>query len=1121
VAGAHRVIAGFGGELISHAFVEQRLETHLLPSVDREQQARFERRLLRWWRSATRSLGPASSARAVHDVAALPLLDLLEHARPAAIEAPLGVGAALPSADGIWLTVPWSVAPAAAWRDAVRRGIGQGAAWALICNGRSLRIVDCRRSWSRAGIEFDFDRLTISRTGVAALWMLARGEAFTGGTGSLRALITASDSHASGVCQSLSDGVLSALPQLAAALEGPRVGATPRTSFDQALTLIYRILFLLFAEARAMVPIWQDVYRNAYTIESLVERACVPLESRLRSGGVSRRYGLWESLQAISRLAHAGCKAGDLIVTAFNGRLFSPRHAPLAEQRRIPNAVVREVLLSLATVVTRQGRRRISYHDLGVEQLGSVYERVLEYEPSRRGASHALERISTLRKTTGSFYTPQALTEYLVRRTLVPLVEGRTAGQILKLRVLDPSMGSGAFLVAACRYLADRCEQAMVRDGEWPSHDEAATRATLRRAIAEQCLFGVDVNPTAVQLARVSLWLTTLAADRPLTFLDHHLATGNSLIGAWLSDLSRAPRTRVLATRSELPLLDAAIADDVAVRVLPERIRITLESSDSVEKVRDKERTLAGLTRAGGPIARWKEAADAWCAAALWPGSPPSAGVVAEWIAAASGESTTLPRAQMQASLARVRALAAEHAVFHWELAFPEVFFNANGRPAADAGFDAVIGNPPWDMLRADTGSSSERDRSRSGTTASMQFFRSSRIYSRQGTGHANCYQLFVERALQLVKPGGRVGLLLPSGIATDHGSASLRRHLLDRTSIDTWIGFDNRRRIFPIHRSVRFVLLSTTNHGSTGVLRFRCGVTDPAELHAPEAENQTLTLARSRIEVLSPEHLTIPEIGDAVALAVLTGVSQRVPALADPAGWNVRFGRELNATDDRPHFVSARAAHRSALPIVEGKQLAPFQVDLSRSQFAIPRKVAGTLLDPSSTFDRNRIAYRDVASATNKLTLIAAMLPAGAVSTHTVFCQKTALLDDEQWCLLGLMNSLVANYLVRLQVTTHVTTSLMARLPVPKPAPPIRARIATLSRSLAESGIEAAPEAYAELNALTAQEYGVSHDEYAHIAASFPLLSSELRLGCTRAYARATEARRHGGEGSKCFMKS
>ncbi len=1102
------MIAGFGGELISHAFVEQHLDQRR-HAADYEILPSFEIRLVRWWKTVARTLGPASSARSVHDVATLPLLKLLGHSGAVPFNDPLGIGAVFSGADSIWLSVPWTSAPASIWRDAVRRGIDHGATWVLICNGHSLRITDCRRSWSSAGIEFEFSRLTLSPAGIASLWLLARAAAFdVRQRHTLPSLVAASDAFAVDVCRSLSDGVLDALPRLADALIGTRRPTTSKTAFDQALTLIYRILFLLFAEARAMVPVWNDIYRDAYTIDALLTRVCGERERLDRD---PRRHGLWASFQAISRLAHAGCSAGDLVVTAFNGRLFSPRHAPLAEQRGIPNDTVRDVLLSLGTVVTRQGRRRISYHDLGVEQLGSVYERVLDYEPTHRAAL-TLSRTSLQRKVSGSFYTPQALTEYLVRRTLHPLVEGKTAAQILELRIVDPAMGSGAFLVAACRYLADRCAHAMVRDREWLRSDEnEPARAALRRTIAERCLFGVDLNPTAVQLARVSLWLTTLAADRPLTFLDHHLAVGNSLIGAWLADLARAPRTRALATRTTLPLLDALIADDVARRVLPERLRMTRAPSDSVADVRNKERALAQLARADGPLRKWTDAADAWSAAALLPGAAPSAGMLAEWIAAATGGTTSLPRAQLQDARCRVRSLASRHGAFHWELAFPEVFFNPEGGPAASPGFDAVIGNPPWDMMRADLGSPPERDRARSNTAASMQFFRASGIYGRQGKGHANCYQFFVERALQLVRPGGRVGLLLPSGIATDHGSAALRRQLLDRTTIDSWIGFDNRLRIFPIHRSVRFVMVSTTNRGSTETLRFRCGVTDPAALHSPDADSHTLLLSRFRIEALSPEHLTIPEVTDATMLAILIAISERIPALGDPAGWHVRFGRELNATDDRPQFIRAAGAHASALKIVEGKQLAPFQVDLSRSQLAIPRKAAAALLDAATTFARDRIAYRDVASATNKLTLIAAMLPAGAVSTHTVFCQKTPLADDERWCLLGLMNSLIANYLVRLQVTTHVTTSLMARLPVPKPSTQAMQRIAGLSRSLAITGIEQAPADYALLNALAARAYGITHEHYEHIVASFPLLPLDLRRGCLRAYVRDTEPRSHG----------
>ena len=1063
------MIAGFGGDLISHAYLEQQV----LPAIDREQLAPFERAMVRWWRHVSRSLGPASSARAIHDGAVVPLLQLLDHARPVSQPDASGMVAWLAGADAVVLSVPWTIPPRSAWRDAVRRGAAAQASWALVSNGRALRIVDCHRAWTRAAIEFDFEALLLGPAGLAALWLLACAASLGArGPGSLRARIRDSDAHASAVCRTLSTGVLDALPRLASALKGRR--RCDAGAFDQALTVVYRILFLLFAEARSLVPAWHPLYRDGYTIETLTMKA-------MRSTPI----GLWEGLQAISRLAHAGCVAGDLTVTAFNGRLFSPRHAPLAEQRRVPDEILRDILLALATSETSDGRRRISYHDLGVEQLGSVYERVLEYEPRPDGE---LARTSAQRKSTGSFYTPQPLTEYLVRRTLAPLVAGRTVEEILALRIVDPAMGSGAFLVAACRYLADCCEQALLGDGSWRNGD-ASTRSTLRRLVAERCLYGIDLNPTAVQLARVSLWLTTLAADRPLTFLDHHLAAGNSLVGAWLADLSMPPRAST--PRTSLPLFDDQISGDLGARILPARLRLATDPSDSLDAVRTKERTLGDLARSDGPLARWSAACDAWCAAALWQGTPPADALVREWIAGSTGAATSLPAAQLRASLDQARAIASAHSTFHWELAFPEVFFNSDGQPAAAPGFDAVIGNPPWEMMRADFGTTADRAHTREATSAALRFFRTSRSYQLQGSGHPNRYQLFVERALRLAKRGGRIGLLLPSGIATDHGSTALRRHLFERTTIDTWLGFENRNRIFPIHRSVRFVVLSTTNEGDTPVLRFRCGLADPATLHRDDLPANSLSLSRARIEAMNSD-LTVPEITSATALSILAGVVDRVPALGDPSGWNVRFGRELNATDDRHRFVPITGQNRSRaglLPIIEGKQVSPFQVDIDRSTH-------GIVAAPT----RDRIAYRDVASATNQLTLIAAMLPAGTISTHTLFCLKTPLDARSQWALLGLLNSLVANYLIRLSVTTHVTTAIISRLRVPRPASADVERLAALSRALSSRRFHDAPAEYAALNAIAARLYGITRDEYAFILESFPLIAPSLRERCLQA---------------------
>ncbi len=1094
------MIAGIDGPLVSHAYLEQQV----LPSLDPVTTAAFERQALKWWRGVTRQIGPTAGARQVFDVATAPLLNSLGYSvsmvRPAG-----GVLVAL-AASGSGATVlvvamPWEMRVDLAWREAVPDAAGAEAQWALLTNGRSLQIVDCARPWAKQSLQFEFASLLAQPGGAPLLWSLAGAHA-TGGSGpqALRERVDASAAQAARVCHALGDGVLTALPALASSLSAGRAPTRAADPYDQALTVVYRVLFLLFAEARGLVPTWHAVYREAYTIDALCQRAA--------GAGPSR--GLWAALQATARLAHAGCQAGDLDVTAFNGRLFSPRHAPLVEKRRVPDEVVRALILALATVDTPAGRRRIAYHDLGVEQLGAVYERVLEHEPVATRSGVVLQRTSTERKATGSFYTPRSITEFLVRRTLHPLVVDRPARDILGLRVVDPAMGSGAFLVAACHYLADQCEQALLRDGEWTARTVSpADRAGLRRRVAEQCLYGVDLNPTAVQLARLSLWLTTLAAGKPLTFLDHHLAVGNSLIGGRLADLASPPRRGRRHSPASLPLFDDDALTTAAEQVLPDRLRLGLEASDSLQAVRNKERLFDRLSAPGGPFANWTRALDAWCAAALWPGVPPSPAVVTEWLASLLGGATTVPVAQLTRSLAEAAAVAADHSVFHWELAFPEVFFDTAGHRRGDGGFDAVLGNPPWDMLRADSGSAAARGADRQRAVPVRRFFRDSGVFTAQGHGHANRYQLFVERTLQLTRPGGRFGLILPSGIGTDHGSAPLRHRLFDRTALDTWIGLDNKAGIFPIHRSVRFVVMAATNAGRTDMLRFASGLQDPAVLDRCASDPRHdegarwLGVTRSRLAAWDREHLTVPAVSSADDLAILTAVSAIAPPLGDVRGWHARFGRELNATDDRAHFVPIpRRGRGSLLPIVAGKHLAPFQVRDDLATLAITPQAAGRLIDPAISFARDRIGYRDVAGATNRLTLIAGLVPRSVVSTHTVFVLKTPLDRQSQWCLLGLLNSLMANFLVRLNVTTHVTTALMARLPVPRPAmgSAAFADIAALARRLAGAGIDSAPDAYARLNAIAARLYGIGGDDYAHVVASFPLLPPALRDRCVAA---------------------
>ncbi|MBI2833332.1 MAG: N-6 DNA methylase [Acidobacteria bacterium] len=1104
--------AVFRGSLFSISFLESELAemggSVPPPSLDRRARA-----FRRWWLQTCASVGPATGLRLLIDCAAVPLaavlgfdLQIVRWDTPAAA---LGL---LTTARGTGVPiaiVTWNASLNGVWRAAVREALASASRWCFCFNGSWLRLVDAHRSYARRHLDIDLAALADDDGKATLALRLLAAESFEGPSFVEQAL-QASDRHASSVCASLQQGVREALSELLLAFAagrrpGGKVSLRLDDCFDQALTIVYRVLFLLFAEARHLVPVWHPVYRDSYTIESL----------RRSIDDTTPARGLWEALQAICRLAHAGCRAGDLHVTPFNGRLFAPSRTPMAESR-VGDHFAGRAVLALTTRVARDGHRRepIAYRDLGVEQLGAVYEGVLDYvpelEPDGRNATVRIARRpgDSRRKATGTFYTPRSLTDFLVRRTLHPLTHTATAEQILGLRVLDPSMGSGAFLVSAGRYLAAAYENALVANGDCASPDiDDGMRAGFRRTIAQRCLYGVDLNPMAVQLARLSLWLATLAADRPLTFLDHHFRAGDSLVGASLDDLARQPPARIRRRRpGSLPLFDPADLPNAMSVVVPERWRLALQPDDTVAIVRDKERALEDLCAPAAPLARWKRAADLWCACWFWDGSPvPSRKLFGALQDAVLARQATSVDAPLGAWLQEAARIAAAHRFFHWTLEFPEIFFDETGRPLPNPGFDAILGNPPWDVVRADGAEREARARERSGRQRLVRFARDAGVYRELRDGHPNSYQLFIERAHSLLRRGGRLGMIVPSGLALDRGCSGLRRMLLDRCDTDMLVGFENRSGVFPIHRSVRFLLVTSTKGGSTTRLRCRFGERDPSSLdtvpdEARDPASFPVTLTRAFIARVSGDACAIPELRTPLDVAIVDSISARVPPFGSPEGWNIRFGRELNATDDREHFVEVepgffqhwthRASDRQMIPVVEGKQLEPFAASLRMVRYGMAERTARALLGRGSGFTRRRLAYRDVASPTNRLTLIAAIVPARAVTTHTVFCLQSELSDEQQAYLCGVLNSFVANYLVRPRVTTHVSVAVIERLPMPRfpSGDPVATTIAKLAAMLSMRPAERAALS-GQLQGLVARLYGLTDTEFQHVLGTFPLV--------------------------------
>jgi len=593
----------------------------------------------------------------------------------------------------------------------------------------------------------------------------------------------------------------------------------------------------------------------------------------------------------------------------------------ILNEARLPDSAVARLMVDLATTAPRRGvgRERVSFRELDIENLGAVYEGLLEYEPRiarettleiqvqgrtfalapsevirlceqknlllkgdfslvsgtaaatlhpevpeddeepegepdvdigetvdgdedveveededkgvRKGASARLVRRLEQgsfhfvpgpgRKGSGSFYTPRPLVQDLVRHALGPLVEGKSASDIEHLRVLDPACGSAHFLVEAMRFLGQALHRAYVTeyggksppdfrsttgqgwDDNWRASDEDAraanseARAWCKRRIAEHCLFGVDLNPTAVELARVALWIESVAGDRPLSYFEHHVRCGNSLLGSWRARLEMPPLPN-LASRQRAPQLglfqaqvrkaieEAARKRRIIDETRPEDLRREGVEPESVKEQEFKEhlRREANENLKAAHLLFDLRAASAF-APEIW----------GEWDVLCNKIESPEELTKYAADRAwwnAFQAVRERERFFHWELEFPEVFIETEL-----PGFDTVLGNPPWDkvlparndfyarydvLIRAFTGNELDRRirelhelhpglvdefkayQTRTKTVATILRNGGDFPYSkaRSGAAHEDVSKYFLDRAARLVREGGLVGMVAP-----------------------------------------------------------------------------------------------------------------------------------------------------------------------------------------------------------------------------------------------------------------------------------------------------------------------------------------------------------------------
>ncbi len=467
-----------------------------------------------------------------------------------------------------------------------------------------------------------------------------------------------------------------------------------RRLYNSGVIYLYRLLFLLYAESRGLLSLENDVYQAEYSLAHLLDllEKAPPLDTRSPTGTL-----LWEELADLARQLNHGRPEAD--IAAYNGGLFRPGgipgvEAPLIDDagHKLPNSALGAALRALAYA----DGERVDYYDLRVQQLGTIYEGLLEYHLDSMGDRLALVHDRGERKALGGFYTPDDVVAYIVEQTLEPLVKS-SAGQyrpieeIMALRVVDPAMGSGHFLVGALEYLAEAAGQSVLEHpGTAETIEPDITR--YKREIAERCLYGVDLNPLAVELAKLALWLATADRGKPLSFLDHHFKCGNSLVGARVRDLGHPPRLKGKAQQQvqagQMGLFEIRLNERLPV-MMGEVLKILQQPSDQLFQVEAKAAANQAIEELRAPLLA---VANVWVAAFLGLDATSAYDDLLQQL-------STPPALLADPLVVQAGDLARQHTFFHWELAFPDVFYTivqGSAQRRSDAGFHAVIGNPPY-----------------------------------------------------------------------------------------------------------------------------------------------------------------------------------------------------------------------------------------------------------------------------------------------------------------------------------------------------------------------------------------------------------------------------------------
>lgn len=1091
--------------------------------------------------------------------------------------------------------------------------------WGIVTNGLSLRLLRDNVTLTRqAYIEFDLEAIFAGEAyeDFALLWLCchqSRLEAERPEDCWLERWTHIAERDGTRALNTLRDGVERAIETLGRGFLAHRANAELQAAlrdgdldgpayYRQLLRLVYRLLFCFVAEDRDVLLLPDDgtperrEARRRYT-EFYATARLRRLAGRRRGG---RAHDLYEQLKLLFGWLHVDGQPA-LALPALGSALWDPATTQQLADARISNEHLLDAVRELAFV--DGGRRPVDFRHLGAEELGSIYESLLELHPEldRTSATFDLRTAAGHeRKQTGSYYTPTSLIGSLLETALDPVIDQAAAQPdpeqaLLNLTVCDPACGSGHFLIAAANRIAKRL--AAIREQD-PEPSPSGTRHALRDVVS-RCIYGVDVNPMAVELCKVSLWLEALEPGRPLSFLEDRILVGNSLLGAtpalvasgvpdeafrpllgddkevlkaWRAHNARERKgQRTMRLQAGDPEQDAAslTAAADALRAIPD---------DSLDGIRRREEAFRALV-ASAERERLRLAADTWIAAFVTPKTPGAARITTGVVHRAQAEG---PGGLTDDELAAIRAEAERYAPLHWHVAFPSVF--RAGDPEAGehgwaGGFDCVLGNPPWERVKlqekeffaatapeiAEARNKAARERliakladddpplyeafrqAKRRAEGESHLLRSTGRYPLCGRGDVNTYAVFAENMRAMLAPSGRLGVIVPTGIATDDTTKLFFADLVERGALVSLYDFENAVPIFPgVHRSYKFCLLTVagTARPAGSAAEFAFFVHQVDDLNDPE---RRFELTAEDIRLLNPNTRTCPIFRTRRDAEITKGIYRRVPVLVregDPDGnpWGIRFSTMFHMSNDSGLFrtrdeledagwqldgnVFVRGDERM-LPLYEAKmihhfdhQWATYERDGTVREVTAEEKtdpnfhVMPRYWVPEREVDKRLgnwpypwlLGWRDICRSTDERTVIATAFPKAAVGNNLPIAIFDEIDETGASWLMAEASSFAHDFIGRFKVGgTHLNFFITHQLPMHTPevleaqvpwgattwGEWTRSRVSALSHVLNGGTASADDRAFtrAELDAAMFLLYGIPRDDVAYILDTFPIV--------------------------------